>query len=211
MRMQSGVIFDGGSISGNGPFRLGTLDGLPGAPSAPTTLITIDFAGATVQNYILGGDGLVKLGWVQTIEIKNLKVRNCSGDASLSHCVYVESDQAHRGSGVIISDLDIVGPVSKALNGVQVYAHDTPTGTTGVQVIRGVISSLNRGIFAYSDATGFVCDGLSMSNVSVPIESSVAFLNQITGTVKNTTATGSGTSKTYDSPHMTNGGGNSGV
>jgi hypothetical protein len=206
-RCQSGVIFDGGG-SGTGAIHVGTNDG-PGVP-AQVGQMTFDFAGSTLQNYNMAKFGILMAGWVDGVIFKNAKVRNVTGlGGSFSHVVYVESDMIHRGQGVTIQDFDIVGPTTKSINGVQVYAHDTPTGTNNVHVIGGTWSNLNRFTYAYSDGIDFLVDGVTISNVNVPIEApALPPLNQIQGIVRNTHATGSGANR-WDDPLLTDGGGNS--
>lgn len=201
-----GVIFDCGGSS-TGFIHIGTNDG-PGTPQQ-VGMMTFDFAGSTIQNFVLGSFGIFMFGWTNGIVVKNPTIQKFTGSADLSHAFYVESDKIHHGTDITIENATVIGP-GKGLfgSGVQIYAHDTLTGTNNVHVIGGKFSGLKRGFELYSDGVGFLADGVKFDNVSIPIEAPyLPPLNAISGTVKNTVATNSGASA-WNKTLLKDGGGN---
>lgn len=200
-----------GDGTGAGLLYLGTNVGAPGYPSFATDYITMDAAGTggsfTATGYTLGGTGLVMTGWVNHVTVNGLIVRNITGAAggSTSHCLYVNTDDTHRGQNITANGWDIAFTGSRLVNGVQTY--HTPNAQ-GVTLHGWTISGCHRAGYIWADGSGIDIDGWTIANCDATFDAQ----GTAAGSVKNCHATNSGTttpgSGYWTDAFLTDGGGN---
>jgi hypothetical protein len=200
------VIFDGSTVPyGDGWFYFGDWSGAGTAPI--TSYITFDPAGTggsfTIQNYVLGRQGLVNTFWADHVTVNGFRVRNSSGtsDGNNSWSVYVSSDGAHRASNLTFNNWDIVGAPDQSLSAFQTY--HTPQAD-GVTVKNWTVSSVHQAMTSWQGATGVLFDGWNVTGCYDTVNTD----GTSAGIVRNSTTTGCASAPLIRSPFV-DGGGNS--
>lgn len=156
------IVWDGQG-SGFGPIHLGAKVGQPNVPLFVTDYITIDGRNQiTVVKYKLDQDGAAYLGWCNQVWVHRLivKIQGFQIGSSMSHALYLSSDDLHRSTDCGGDEWDVDG-IDRSLNALQTYHKPCIVGAP----MRGwKVKNVNRAAFLYGDGAKVTIDGWTITD-----------------------------------------------